>query len=827
MSVLDFGRWLAALGVAVSLSGTTLSSFAADAAPDVSLAAKLPVLTAAAVVRKLPRGEVEGMLLTVVDLGGRLRPFLDQSIARAVGSRALPDAVPVTEQRAMSGAWDSRRVSLGGRLLRATGVSVVQANESRRPQTFQRPLDSDREVHLLSRPSWWTPGRTLQMVAGMAAVMLAGFGWVASLRRQVREQTARIRRQVEHEAALERRFRSLVETANDAMISFNADTGQILEANRKAGELLGAPVSDLIGQPQSILYPPEEAEQHQRDFQERNRSGSASMKETVLRSRDGRRIPVEVSFSTADIDGRRIVQGIYRDLTGRKKMEEQLHKFQRAVEQSSLAVTITDTQGVIEYVNPRFTQITGYAAAEALGQTPRLLKSGETPPAKYAQLWRTITAGESWQGRFHNRKKSGGLYWALVSIWPVRDARGTLTHFLGIEEDISERLNLEAHLRQSMRMESIGQLAAGIAHDFNNLLTVIQGHLGLLLGQRGFDPDTTESLGEIRAASQRAADLVRQLLTFSRRQRMEPHPLELNELIERLSRMLERVLGENLTLQLETAPHLPRVLADAALLDQMLVNLVVNARDAMPKGGRLRIETAVVEISEQQAQRAAEARPGRYVRLLVADTGCGMDAATVERIFEPFFTTKEIGKGTGLGLATVYGIVQQHRGWIEVESAVGQGTTFRIYFPVSEAQLDPASEPPEPGVSTSARGTILVVEDEAAVRSLVCTVLRRQGYRVIGATTGVEALEFWRQCAGQVDLLLTDMVMPGGLSGRDLAERVRAENPKLPVIYSSGYSAELADPEPDQMEGVAFLTKPYEPASLTAAVRRLLDRDPK
>jgi PAS domain S-box-containing protein len=794
---------------------------------------------------------------------GRLRPFLAQSLVRGVGRGRLPDAPRVTDLQALSGAWDSRRVSLeggllrvhadgqtmtlqsegrgfdvqclsgsaangldrfeAGSLLRVTGICVVHADESRRPQAFQLLLGSLQDVAVLSRPPWWTPRRTRQVVAGMAVVILGAIGWGFLLRRQVREQTARIRRQLEHEAALERRFRSLVDTANDAIISTDADTGRIVEANRKAGELLGLPVSELIGRPQTALYPEEETGQPRGEFPERSPAGSASVKETTLLGPEGRRIPVEVSFSTAAIDGRRIVQGIYRDLTERKKVEEQLRKFQRAVEQSTLVIMITNAQGEIEYVNPRFTGATGYSVAEALGHTPRLLKSGETPPAEHHRLWQALAAGESWQGRLQNRKKTGELYWALVSISPIRDANGVVTHFLGIEEDITERLNLEAHLRQSMRMESIGQLAAGIAHDFNNLLTVIQGHLGLLLGQRGFDPDTTASLEEIRGASQRAADLVRQLLAFSRRHRMEPHPLDLNELIERLSKMLGRVLGEHLMLRFDPAPHLPRILADSALLDQALVNLAVNARDAMPTGGQLRIETAVVEVGERQARRNAEARPGRHVRLLVADTGCGMDEATREHIFEPFFTTKEVGKGAGLGLATVYGIIQQHRGWIEVESAVGQGTTFRLYFPVSEAPVDPAPEPVGPGVRSEEHETILVVEDELALRSLVRTVLRRQGYRVIEVPNGVEALESWRQCNGQIDLLLTDMVMPGGLSGRDLAERVRAEKPTLPVIYSSGYSAEFADPPPDEADGVAFLSKPYEAATLLATVRRLLN----
>jgi nitrogen-specific signal transduction histidine kinase/ActR/RegA family two-component response regulator len=389
-------------------------------------------------------------------------------------------------------------------------------------------------------------------------------------------------------------------------------------------------------------------------------------------------------------------------------------------------------------------------------------------------------------------------------------------------EDITESLNLEAQLRQVQKMDSVGQLAAGVAHDFNNILTIIQGHAGLMLSDPGLESLMADSARQISLAADRAANLTRQLLMFSRKQTMQPQLLDLNETVANVSKMLRSLAGEQVSLRRNPASHLPPIYADAGMLEQVLVNLVVNARDAMPKGGTLALGTFASEIDEAYVQHQSEARKGYFVGLSVQDTGHGMDDTTLGRIFEPFFTTKDIGKGTGLGLATVYGIVKQHQGWVEVESRLGQGTTFKIFIPASSQARVPGA-----GIQTErAPGgseTILLVEDEVALRDLVQEVLRKKGYTVLVAPTGAQALKVWERHQEEIDLLLTDMMMPEGVSGRELAERVLAEKPDLKVIYSSGHSLDLVSPGLSLKEGSNYLQKPYHPETLARTVRNRLD----
>jgi two-component system cell cycle sensor histidine kinase/response regulator CckA len=394
---------------------------------------------------------------------------------------------------------------------------------------------------------------------------------------------------------------------------------------------------------------------------------------------------------------------------------------------------------------------------------------------------------------------------------------------IAIFNDLTPRLHLEAQLRQAQKMEAVGQLAAGIAHDFNNILTIVQGHVGLLLHEPGDEQGRAGSLTEIRNAADRAANLTQQLLTFSRRQPVQARLLDVNEVIGNMSTMLRRLLGEPITLRYQQARSLPAVRLDLGMMEQVIMNLAVNARDAMPGGGTLTFATMHSIISEEYVWRNPEAKAGGFVRITVSDTGCGMSPDTLNRVFEPFFTTKEVGKGTGLGLATVYGIIKQHQGWIEVKSEVNRGTTFDIYLPEQE------SAPPTPVLQRGhapvqgGKETILLVEDEPGVRRLAENVLARHGYQVLSAADGREALDVWQQNSEQIDLLLTDMVMPQGLSGLDLAGQLRIRSPRLKVIYTSGYSVELLESELTLNEGVNFLPKPYPAGQLAAVVRNCLD----
>ncbi|HEU5396344.1 MAG TPA: PAS domain S-box protein, partial [Verrucomicrobiae bacterium] len=517
----------------------------------------------------------------------------------------------------------------------------------------------------------------------------------------------------------------------------------------------------------------------------------------------------------------------FRDLTEQRRMDDKLRQLSQAVEQSPISVMITDRSGNIQYVNRKFSEVTGYPFEEVFNRNPRFLKSGELSGETYRELWTRIHAGGTWSGELHNRKKNGELFWEWASISPIFDSTGNVTHFLAVKEDISERKQLEEQLRQSQKMDAFGQLAGGVAHDFNNLLTVIQGNVALLTLQDSVSPDFAAGLSEIDKAADRAANLTRQLLTFSRRQLFKPAALDLNEVVATTTKMLQRLIGEHIILQTRFVPGGAPVMADRNMVDQILVNLAVNSRDAMPRGGHLIIQTAAATITESDSQANPKARAGVFIRLSVTDTGTGIPPEQIERIFEPFFTTKEVGKGTGLGLATVFGIIEQHGGWIDVNSRVDHGTTFHLYLPRFMDATRPAPETPGEKVDGRGNETILLVEDEAPVRTLTRRMLERNGYRVIEADSGVTALQLWPQHRDAVALLLTDMLMPGGISGRDLAEQLLRDTPGLKVIYSSGYTDDILGEDSPLRHNGNFLEKPFELQKLLQMVRHCLDGKPR
>lgn len=397
---------------------------------------------------------------------------------------------------------------------------------------------------------------------------------------------------------------------------------------------------------------------------------------------------------------------------------------------------------------------------------------------------------------------------------------------LSILRDISHRKSLEDQLRTAQKMEAIGQLAGGVAHDFNNILTVIQGYTGMLQTDSRIPEDLAEPVKEVAASAKRAADLTAQLLAFSRRQVLKVRPLNLNDAITNITKMLRRLLGEHVMLDVQCAPTLPMITADSTMMEQILINLSVNARDAMPKGGTLKIATSSVTVNSDILHSNPDARTGQFVRLDVYDTGCGMDSATLKHIFEPFFTTKELGKGTGLGLATVYGVVKQHEGWLEVESTPGKGTHFAIYLPVGTNGHAVQETSEARHQAHTGHETILVVEDDDQLRFFATIWLKRQGYQMLAAANGPEAIRIWEQNRDSIRLLITDLVMPHGMSGRELAERFKKDKPGLVVLFSSGYNVDSQHHGLDLQEGVNFLPKPYEPSRMAAIVRKCLDRQP-
>jgi two-component system cell cycle sensor histidine kinase/response regulator CckA len=502
---------------------------------------------------------------------------------------------------------------------------------------------------------------------------------------------------------------------------------------------------------------------------------------------------------------------------------EMVGSLRTAVEQAAESVVVTDARGVIVYVNPAFERITGYRSDEVVGQTPLILKSGAQDAAFYENLWATLTAGRVWQGRFVNRRKDGSLYTEEATICPVRDARGVVVNYAAVKRDVTRELLLEEQYYRAQKMEAVGRLTAGIAHDFNNILTAIDGFAELVSLALAPNDPLQESIRMVLNSGHHAESLIGQLLAFSRKQAARPATLKLNEVVAAVDKMLRRVIGEDITLQVTLLPGLWPIRADMSQVEQVILNLAVNARDAMPRGGRLTIETANVTLDGQYAGRRLDLQAGEYVLLMVGDTGIGMSEEVKARIFEPFFTTKE-DQGTGLGLATVYGIVRQCGGDVRVHSQEGVGTTFEVYLPRVEQHTAPRPVVPQERQGMPAGSeTILVVEDDPVVRTLIRRVLHNLGYTLLEAGDGQTALRLAGDFPGAIHLLLTDSVMPG-MSGQTLAEQLAPSRPGLSVLFMSGYTDDVILHHGYLAMGVSFLQKPFSVTDLARKVRAVLDK---
>jgi two-component system cell cycle sensor histidine kinase/response regulator CckA len=499
-------------------------------------------------------------------------------------------------------------------------------------------------------------------------------------------------------------------------------------------------------------------------------------------------------------------------------------RYRDIIETTNEGVWMIDGEWKTTFVNARMASLLGYQAEDLIG-IQILDFVHEASRSAIASSLSRRAAGGSNQVELLLLRKDGGDLWVLVDSTPRFDASGQYQGALAMMMDVTQRKRLEDQLRHAMKMEAIGTLAGGIAHDFNNLLTIIISYTTLVV--ENLDPSLAirADLEEVRKAGERAADLTKQLLAFSRRQVLEVRILDLNQLLAGFQKMLQRLLGEDIEFSLLTSPRLGQVRADPTQVEQIVMNLAVNARDAMPGGGKLSIETENVELDASYAALHLDVTPGNYVMLAVTDTGVGMDPATAQRMFEPFFTTKEQGKGTGLGLSTVFGIVQQSQGHIWVYSEPGRGTTFKVYFPRADGKAEPATSPPPP---TTLRGTetILLVEDEEAVRAVACTILRQQGYSVLEAQNGGEAFLVCEKAQAPIDLLVTDVIMPR-MTGRELAERLAPMRPAMKVLYVSGYTENTIIHHGLLESGIAYLSKPLRPDMLLRKVREVLDASPK
>jgi PAS domain S-box-containing protein len=627
----------------------------------------------------------------------------------------------------------------------------------------------------------------------------------------------------------ERRLRDLIQTVDAILWEAEGESRHFRFVSQRAEDVLGFPISQWLDEPDfwvRHLHPEdrERAVEHHlaaihggRDFEHEYRMIAADGGIVWLRDR--------VTVQKLGDENSQQIRGVMLDVTEQHLAEEERARLSQAVEQAAEAILMTDTDGVIHYVNPAFERVSGYTRAEVAGKTPRILRSGLHDAEFYRRLWDALLRGEVFTGHFINRRKDGSLYHAEAVISPVRDAGGRIVNFVAVQRDVTRERQLEEQVRQSQKIEAVGRLAGGVAHDFNNLLTIIAGYSQLALDRLKPDDPVATHVGEIKKAADRAASLTRQLLAFSRRQVLTPQILDLNAVVANMGKMLRRLIGEDVELETRLAPQLARVKADPGQIEQVILNLAVNARDAMPQGGRLMIETSDFFLDQDYAEAHFPIQPGNYVMLAVSDTGIGMDAETLEHIFEPFFTTKEQGKGTGLGLAMVYGIVKQSGGYIYVYSELGRGSTFKIYLPKAEVK----EEEPEARVAEvrSLRGveTVLVVEDEGSVRDLVKGVLERHGYRVLEARNGAEALQVCERHAVPVHLTLTDVVMPQ-MSGKELADRLREKYPQMKFIFMSGYTEDTALHHRVLEKAAVFVQKPFAPEGLVRKIREVLDGTP-
>lgn len=619
----------------------------------------------------------------------------------------------------------------------------------------------------------------------------------------------------------EEKYRLIVENAHDGIEITQND--RIVFCNARFAEMLGYSVEEMKDIPFNKIYSPK-AINELLERQKKRQDGLPvpNRYKTTLKRKDGQLIDVEVSYEIIDYQGRPATFAIIRDVSEQTQAQQELERLKTAIEQAGESILITDLMGKIEYVNPAFEKISGYQREEAIGQTPRILKSGKQDLTFYENLWSTIISGNTWQGRIINKRKNGELFTEEKTISPVRDAEGNITHFVAVGRDVTQQIRLEEQFRQSQKMESVGRLAGGVAHDYNNMLTVILGNAQLGMAKMDKDNPYFDYFAKIHQAASRSADITKQLLAFARKQTIEPKILDLNNTIENMLKMLRRLIGEDIDLAWMPHSALWPVKMDPSQIDQILVNLIVNARDAIKDIGKITIETDNRIIDDDYCATHAGFKPGNYVMLAVSDNGCGIEKELLDKIFEPFFTTKETGKGTGLGLATVYGIVKQNNGFINVYSEVGKGTTFKIYIPKYQGKEKLSTTYQERGLSKGKGEHILLVEDDKTILEFAKKLLEELGYNVEAVNDPKQALELINQPDKKFDLLLTDVIMPD-MSGKDLAEEIKKKMPHLKVLYMSGYTANAIAHHGVLDKGVNYIQKPFSIQQIAGKLRQVLD----
>ncbi|MCK5879309.1 MAG: PAS domain S-box protein [Holophagae bacterium] len=627
----------------------------------------------------------------------------------------------------------------------------------------------------------------------------------------------------------EERFRTFNEHT-PAIVSIKDMDGHYLFANEKCRELSGIPENGINSPnwPDAVI---EKLRGHDRIVLAEGKWDGIEK----VPDHEGKIHTLQTSkFRIPEGNGHYLLGGVALDVTKEHEARQHRRQLVSILEQLGEGIVVTDGEGAIQYVNKIYELRTGYSRDELLGQNPRVLQSGEHDEAFYKELWDTIKSGHTWHGHIINKSKDGSTFYEQATIFPVRDEKGIIVQFAALKRDIGRELELEDMLRQSQKLETIGQLVGGIAHDFNNILTAINGYSELAISN--LEPGSTVEgyVKRVRDAGERAAVLTKKLLGFGRKQMIQPKVLDISEMVQGFESIAKRVIGEDIELVLKLGKGLPPIFADPAQIDQVLMNLLVNASDAIHEakhGGQRKIvvETTETYLDEVYVNNHVGASVGPHILLNVTDTGKGIPKEIQLKIFEPFFTTKEFGLGTGLGLATIFGIIKQNNGSIFVYSEEGKGATFKVYWPiyqvdglVSEIRKDMSLD----NHVVKGEGVILVVEDEEDVRNIASAVLEGAGYTILEADSAEAALEMMESYEGQLDLLFTDMVMPG-MNGMELAEKLMNMRPGLKTLYASGYSEKVL--EQKGLHGVnGFLVlKPYNRGELTRRVHDLLNRENK
>jgi two-component system, cell cycle sensor histidine kinase and response regulator CckA len=658
-------------------------------------------------------------------------------------------------------------------------------------------------------------GKVMERAANGRALRVTGTFQDISERKKAEEDTRES----------ERRFRSITNSVFDAIILID-DKGEISFWNQAAERIFVYSSSEVMGKDvHELLALPEYHAAYRSAFKDFVVSGRGNAigktTELVARRKDGEEFPIELSLSSFQMGGHWHAAGIVRDIKERKRVEEQEKLQSTAIEQAAEAVIITDANGVIQYVNKAHEILSGHCRDELIGQTPNVLNSDFHHGNFYEQIWDTIGVGKAWSGRFINRKKDGTDYHEDATISPIYDESGDLTNFVVVQHDVTQQIELQKQLFQAQKMEAIGTLAGGFAHDFRNMLQVVLGSLELIEFNKDLPDKLQTDLDRIRKAATSGAELVKGMLVFSRKTSVQLKPLNLNKLVEQTESLLYRTIPKMIKIDVVTADDLPSINGDSTQIEQILMNLGINAADAMQDGGTLTIQTRNTLLDENFCGSHPGVKPGRYVLLSVTDTGTGMNKETVRRIFEPFFTTKEKGKGTGLGLAVVYGIVEQHAGGIICESKPSVGTAFKIYFPaVEEAPEEQYSENKEP---PNGQGeTILMVDDAPEILEMGALQLNGANYNVITASNAKEAIKIYEKHRDTIRLVLLDLIMPE-MGGMRCLEILRNMDPNVKVLVLTGYTKRGMTQELEEAGAIDFLLKPFDTRRLLEKIRKIID----